>query len=53
MFGESQAEALAKRFDIPNVLLLPIDPAYAQAIDAGAAETLSLPEIETFIKSLI
>ena len=53
VFGESQAEALAKRFDIPNVLRLPIDPAYAQAIDAGAAETLSLPEIETFIKSLI
>ena len=52
VFGESQADALAKRFGIPNVLRLPIVPAYAQAIDAGAAETLSLPEIDAFIKSI-
>ena len=53
IFGESQADALAQQFGIPNVLRLPIDPAYAQAIDAGAAETLSLPEIDAFIKSLL
>ena len=53
VFGESQAEALAQRFGIPHTLCLPIDPAYAQAIDAGAAETLSLPEIDAFIKSII
>ena len=53
VFGETQADALAKQFDIPNVLRLPINPSYAQAIDVGAAETLSLPEIETFINSLI
>ena len=38
---------------IPNVLQLPIDPAYAQAIDAGAAESLALPEIDAFIDPLI
>ena len=53
IFGESQAEVLAQRFGIPNVLQLPIDPAYAQSIDAGAAESLNLPEIDTFIKALI
>ena len=53
VFGESQADALAQRFAIPNVLRLPIDPAYAQAIDAGAAETLTLPEIDAFTATLI
>ena len=52
IFGESQADALAQRFAIPNVLRLPIDPTYAQAIDAGAAETLTLPEIDAFIDTL-
>ncbi len=53
VFGESQAAALAQRFGIPNVLQLPIDPAYAQTIDAGAAESLILPEIDPFIDTLI
>jgi len=53
VFGESQAQALAQRFGIPNVLQLPIDPAYAQSIDAGAAESLVLPEIDSFIDTLI
>ena len=53
VFGESQADALAQRFAINNVLRLPIDPSYAQAIDAGAAETLTIPEIDAFIDSLI
>ena len=53
VFGESQAHALAQRFGIPNVLQLPIDPAYAQSIDAGAAESLILPEIDPFIDTLI
>ncbi len=53
VFGESQADALAQKFGIPNVLRLPIDPAYAHAIDAGAAETLSIPEIDAFIKSIV
>ena len=52
VFGESQADALARRFAIQNVLRLPIDPGYSQAIDAGAAESLVLPEIDTFVKKL-
>ena len=53
VFGESQADALAQRFAIPNVLRLPIAPAYAQAIDAGAAESLTIPEIDAFVDMFI
>lgn len=48
VFGKSKVEALAKRFDIPEILRLPIDPSFATAIDDGAAELLSLPEFEAF-----
>jgi len=50
VFGESQADDLARRFDIDNVARLPIDPNFAKAIDAGAAETLAIPEIDAFIE---
>ena len=53
IFGKSQADALAARFGIPNVLQLPIDPGFSQAIDAGAAESLTLPDIDTFVKKLL
>ena len=52
IFGESQADSLAARFSIPNVLRLPIDPGFSKAIDAGAAESLTLPDIEAFVKKL-
>ncbi len=52
VFGESQAEAMAAQFGIPNVLRLPVDPEYAKTVDAGAAESLSVPEIEDFVKSI-
>ncbi len=52
VFGASKAEALAAKFSIPNFIRLPIDPAYAAAIDAGAAETLAIPEFEAFAARL-
>ena len=52
IFGESQAENLAKRFDIGNVVRLPINPDFARTIDAGAAENLTIPEIESFISNI-
>ena len=48
VFGTSKAESLAKRFSIPETVRLPIDPAYASAIDVGAAETIEIPEFEAF-----
>ena len=52
VFGESRAEELAKKFLIPAVLRVPIDPSFAAAIDAGAAETLELPEIDAFAEKV-
>ena len=52
IFGESQAENLAKRFDIDNVVRLPINPDFARTIDAGAAENLVIPEFESFISRI-
>ena len=49
IYGESQVESLAGRFGIENTVRLPIDPEFAKAIDAGAAESLSVREMEAFI----
>ena len=48
VFGESKAEALAAQFGIPAVVKLPINPQFAAAIDAGAAETIEIPDLEGF-----
>ena len=53
VFGESQADNLAKRFDIENTVRLPIDPAFAKTIDAGAAETLVIQDIDSFVEKAI
>lgn len=38
VFGESHVEETAKRYSIPKIARLPLDPALAAGIDAGAAE---------------
>ena len=48
VFGESRAEELAKKFDIPAVLRMPVDPSFSAAVDAGAAETLEVPGMDEF-----
>ena len=53
IFGESVADEMAKGFGIPNTLKLPINPDFAKAIDAGAAESLSIPMVESFVDSII
>ena len=53
VFGESKAEALAKRFAIPETVRLPIDPAFASAIDVGAAETIECPDFEDFTSHVL
>jgi len=52
VFGESKVDALAKKFDIPATLRLPIDPQFAAAIDVGAAETIELDGIDEFTAKL-
>ena len=53
VFGESKAESLAKKFAIPATVRLPIDPAFASAIDVGAAETVEIPEFEDFAAQIL
>lgn len=53
VFGESKAEALAKRFSIPETVRMPIDPSFAAAIDVGAAETIEIPEFEAFADRIL
>ena len=40
VFGKSHVGEIAERFALPVLARLPIDPAVAEAIDAGKAETL-------------
>ncbi len=53
IFGESVADEMAKGFGIPYTLKLPINPDFAKAIDAGAAESLSIPMVESFVDSIM
>ncbi len=53
IFGESVADEIANNFGIPNTLKLPINPDFAKAIDAGAAESLSIPMVESFVDSIM
>ena len=47
IFGESHIEETARRFDIPVVAKLPIDPSFAAACDAGKIETVEVPGLKT------
>ena len=53
IFGESVADEIAKDFGIKNVLKLPINLDFAKAIDAGAAETVSIPEMDAFADKIL
>ncbi len=53
VFGESKAEALAKRFDIPNMFRMPISPDFAEAVDSGAAEMLDVPGFADFAAKVL
>lgn len=53
IFGESVADEIAKDFGIKNVLKLPINLDFAKAIDAGAAETLTIPEMDAFTDKIL
>ncbi len=46
IFGESKIDEVAKSFGIENVFRLPIDPAVAQACDAGTIESVPNPEMD-------
>lgn len=53
LFGPSKADDIAKRFDIPATVRLPIDPSFAASVDEGAAELVELPEFEEFAAKIL
>jgi Mrp family chromosome partitioning ATPase len=53
IFGESHVEELAKRYGIPQVARLPIDPAIPAGCDAGGLEKLPAPWLDDLAGWLI
>lgn len=53
IFGESNIENIAKKYNIPEIAKLPIDAALAKACDEGTIEQYKCPDIESFAKLLI
>lgn len=53
VFGESKVDELAHRLAIPSALRMPIDPAFAAAIDVGAAETVEVPGFADFASAIL
>lgn len=53
IFGESTVDAIASGYGVENTLKLPTNPDFAKAIDAGAAETLEIPEIYDFLDAIL
>ncbi|MEG2456011.1 MAG: P-loop NTPase, partial [Oscillospiraceae bacterium] len=52
IFGKSHLETVAKTMGLPILAQLPIDPATAEAVDAGAIETLDLPALTALAATL-
>ena len=53
IFGESHIEAIAAKHGIPNTAKLPIDPAVAEACDAGRVESLDTTELEPALQAIL
>ena len=53
IFGESKAEALAARFEIPRFFRLPIEPKFAALVDDGAAEAIEIPGFDDFAAQVL
>ena len=49
----AKADAVAKRFAIPETVRLPIDPSFASSVDAGAAELIEIPAFEAFADRIL
>jgi len=52
VFGESHLDEIAKRFDLPVLARLPIDPAVAQAYDNGLMETVNTDAISGVVDAI-
>ncbi len=50
IYGEPQGEEVAKRYEIPSVATLPLDPSFARLVDKGSVEDY---DVEGALDSII
>lgn len=53
IFGLSRVDELAARHHIPVACRLPINPAFAAAVDRGAVESLECPDLAPLVDALL
>lgn len=53
IFGPSRVDELAARHRIPVACRLPINPAFAAAVDRGAVESLECPDLAPLVDALL
>ena len=53
IFGPSRVDELAARHHIPVACRLPINPAFAAAVDRGAVESLECPDLAPLVDTLL
>lgn len=53
IFGPSRVNELAARHHIPVACRLPINPAFAAAVDRGAVESLECPDLAPLVDALL
>ena len=53
IFGPSRVDELAARHHIPVACRLPINPAFAAAVDRGAVESLECPDFAPLVDALL
>lgn len=53
IFGPSRMDELAARHHIPVACRLPINPAFAAAVDRGAVESLECPDLAPLVDALL
>ena len=52
IFGDGNAQSIAKKHNIESVFSLPIDPKFALAVDSGKIEDVSCRELDELVKML-
>jgi len=53
IFGASKAQEIAKAYGVERVVSLPIDPAFANAVDNGLVEQADTSAIDKFVDALV
>ncbi len=53
VFGESNIEEVAKRFNIKNVVKLPLDPSIAKKCDEGNIELIDTSELTSLVEEIM